>query len=340
MRFIIYGAGSVGSVLGGYLALAESNVVLVGRRQHVTCITQNGLLLQDRDGEHIIRLEAVESIRDISLDERDVVFLCVKSQDTEIVIAELTEQASPELPMFCFQNGVRNEETASQFFRNVYGVVVEIGGRYVAPGEVIHYASRAVIMGCYPQGLDERLQSVRRALEAAGCNATLSPKVMAAKWSKLIVNLCNAFYAITGLSIPDAHRFLDSKAYLADVMEEGIRVLEAAGIDHEALPGQVSLREKIERLRQPEPIQLWPEDPGFPFYPSTWQDLQLRRGTTETAFLNGEIIAIGRQIGVPTPLNGLLVNLIDDMAAKGEQPGKHTVDELRAMSGSDNAVER
>jgi len=314
--------------------------VLVGRRQHVTRITENGLLLQDRDGEHIIHLEAVESVRDISLDESDVVFLCVKSQDTETAIAELKEQASPELPIFCFQNGVRNEETTSQFFQNVYGVVVEIGGSYMAPGQVSHYAGRAVTMGCYPQGLDERLESVRHALEAAGCNVTLSPKVMAAKWSKLIINLCNAFYAVTGLSIPEAHRFLDSRTYLADVMEEGIRVLEAAGIDHEALPGQVSLQEKIERLRQREPIQPWPEDPGFPFYPSTWQDLQLRRGTTETAFLNGEIIAIGRQIGVPTPLSDLLVNLTDDMAAKGEQPGKYTVKELRAMSGSDNALER
>ena len=331
MRFIIYGAGAIGSVLGGYLALSGSDVVLIGRPQHVAHIKEHGLSLEDRDGEHIIYLQAVESIEDISLDEGDVVFLCMKSQDTETAIAELKERASPELPIFCFQNGIRNEEIASQFFRNVYGVMVAIGGRYVAPGQVAHYANRAVTMGCYPQGLDERLESVGQALEAAGCNVTLSPKVMAVKWSKLIINLTNAFYAVTGLSIPDAHRSLESRTYLADVMEEGILVLEAAGIDHEALPGRVGVREDIEHLRQPEPIRPWPEDPDFHYYASTWQDLQLRRGTTEIASFNGEIVALGQQFGIPTPINELLQHLVKDMAANNEPPGKYSVAELRAM---------
>ena len=83
MRFIIYGAGAIGSVLGGYLALSGSDVVLIGRPQHVARINEHGLSLEDRDGEHTIYLQAVESIEDISLDEGDVVFLCMKSQDTE-----------------------------------------------------------------------------------------------------------------------------------------------------------------------------------------------------------------------------------------------------------------
>ena len=331
MRFIIYGAGAVGSVLGGYMTLSGSDVVLIGRPQHVASINSKGLLLKDRDGDHTIHVKAVESLRGLSLGKHDLILLSTKSQDTAGIIAELSERAFAELPIFCFQNGVRNEEIAARFFTHVYGVLVNIGGRFLAPGEVVHYASRAVTMGCYPQGLDERLQAVSQALTAAGCAVTLSPQVMAVKWSKLIINLCNAFYALTGLSIPEAHRLKDSRSYMADIMQEGLRVLDAAGIDYEAVPGKGSLQGQIDRLRDSEPLQPWPEDPDYDYYPSTWQDLQLQRGTTETAFLNGEIIALGKRVAVPTPVNELLTSLVEKMAANKELPGKYTVTELRHM---------
>jgi 2-dehydropantoate 2-reductase len=179
--------------------------------------------------------------------------------------------------------------------------------------------------------VDARLDTVREALEAAGCQVALSNSVMAVKWTKLVINLGNAFYAITDLSIPEGHRSPESRAYLADVMEEGVRVLEAAGVGYEPLPSRPGLLEEIERLRQPAAIQPWPETPDVEYYSSTWQDLQLQRGTTEVAFLNGEIISLGRQFGIPTPINELLQTVVEEMAANGEQPGKYTVSEFRAM---------
>jgi 2-dehydropantoate 2-reductase len=318
-------------VLGGYLALAGSDVVLVGRPEHIRAIRKKGLLLKDRDNDHVIHIQAVASVEALSLQRDDIILLSTKSQDTAEIVTTLERRVSPQVPIFCFQNGVRNEQLAARHFANVYGVLVAIGGSYLAPGQVAHYASRAVAMGRYPQGIDDTLRSVRQALEAAGCTVTLSPRIMAVKWSKLIINLCNAFYAVTDLSIPEAHRLQESRSYLADIMEEGVRVLDAAGVDYQPIPGKGSLQEELDILRQPQAVQPWPEDPDFDYYPSTWQDLKLGRGSTETAFLNGEIITLGRQNGIPTPLNELLLSLVEDMATRQELPGKYSVQELRNM---------
>ena len=331
MRFVIIGAGAIGSLLGGYLSHSGSDVLLIGRAQHVAEIKEKGLWLKDRDGERVLHPDAVSSIRDARWRDDDFVLLCVKSQDTSAVLAELAGQVSREVPLFCFQNGVRNEEKASEFFHHVYGVLVAIGGRYQGPGHVIRYASRAVAMGCYPEGLDERLERVKGALETAGFKVTLNPNIMPIKWSKLIINLCNPFYAITGLSIPEAYKDLESREFLADIMQEGANVLEAAQISYAPLPGKMTLREEIERLRQPEPMRPWAAGPDFNHYPSTWQDLQLKRGKTEVDSFNGEIVELGRRFGVPTPINKLLLHVVVDMAVHYEPPGKYSMADLRMM---------
>ena len=155
MRFIIYGAGAVGSSVGGYLAQAGNKVVLIGRAAHAARINSSGLLLKDANGTHHIAIEAVTSIKEILESPEDVIFLCVKSQDTAEAVARIKEWTTSDLPIFCFQNGVRNEENVARSFRNVYGVLVAVGVRYVGPGEIVHYAPKALTLGCYREGLDE-----------------------------------------------------------------------------------------------------------------------------------------------------------------------------------------
>jgi 2-dehydropantoate 2-reductase len=331
MRYIIYGAGAVGSSLGGYLARIGSEAVLVGRPQHVARVRADGLSIKDGEGIHNIQVKAVDSLEAIPEGQEDVIFLCVKSQDTEGAMTELRKWAPSELPVFCFQNGVRNEEMAAEFFENIYGVLVSVGVRYVGPGQIVHYAPKSLTLGRYPNGLDDLAESVGDVLNAAGYKITLSSDVIAVKWSKLIMNLSNAFYAITGLSILEGRNIFEGPAFLADLFEEGILVLESARIKYEPIPDRPSPRETVDRLRQSTEPRPLPENPDFNYYPSTWQDLQLRRGTTEVASFNGEIVALGKQVGVPTPLNELLQRSVEDMAANNESPGKYSVAQLRAM---------
>jgi 2-dehydropantoate 2-reductase len=135
-RTIIYGAGAIGGVVGGHLALAGKEVVLIGRPKHMKAIREHGLRLVTPRGTHTLQLTAVTEPSQIDFRPEDVVFLCVKGQDTEEALRTLRAQVE-DIPIFCFQNGVRNEEVASRYFPRVYGVVVRVGGVFVNNGEVI-----------------------------------------------------------------------------------------------------------------------------------------------------------------------------------------------------------
>ena len=119
---------------------------------------------------------------------------------------------------------------------------------------------------------------------------------MAVKWSKLIINLSNSIYAITGLSINELRNSAEGRTFMADVWDEGLDVLEAAGIRQAPIPGRPAQREEARLLREPAAPQPLPEDPDLKYYPSTWQDLALQRGSTESAYLNGEIVTLGRAL--------------------------------------------
>jgi len=64
-------------------------------------------------------------------------------------------------------------------------------------------------------------------------------------------------------------------------------------------------------------------------YPSTWQDLRLRRQATEVDFLNGEVVRLGKYLGFATPLNSVLTNLIPLAVERKDPPGKYSSEEIR-----------
>ena len=88
MRFIIHGAGAIGSVVGAYLARAGAEVVLVARPDHVRAITDHGLLIKSREGEFTARgILAFEDVHQLTARPGDVIFLTVKSPQTASVCA-------------------------------------------------------------------------------------------------------------------------------------------------------------------------------------------------------------------------------------------------------------
>src|SRR5438552_30171 len=108
MRFIMAGAGAIGTAMGGYLAEAGYPVILVGRPSHADAIRNRGLTLRSAKGIFRPRVDAQTSLRDVKWQDGDIIFLTCKSQQTKELLAEMSA-APPQTPIFCFQNGVRNE---------------------------------------------------------------------------------------------------------------------------------------------------------------------------------------------------------------------------------------
>jgi len=157
------------------------------------------------------------------------------------------------------------------------------------------------------------------------------PQVMNLKWWKLLLNVNNALLALLGSWLQKAHSDPNIYPLMADVIGESLSVLRKANIDPQAPQGLPPIEATIEKLR----------DGGFACeydlpaerrtYPSTWQDLRLQRQATEVDFLNGEIARMGKDLGVQTPLNSILINLIHLAVEHKDPPGKYTPEQIRSL---------
>jgi 2-dehydropantoate 2-reductase len=314
MRTIIYGAGGIGSVVGGHLARTGHEVVFIGRAGHVNAINERGLQLITPNGTFILRLPAVTIPDQIKFRPDDVVFLTMKSQNTENALKDL-QKVTKDVPIFCMQNGVRNEETAAKHFSRVYGVSIRLGAGFLKNGEVIARRDPAgwLVMGRYPRGNDELLEAVAKTLRAAGLLVMVTSDVMPYKWGKLMSNLSNAACAITDAKREDVE-FINRAARqeLHDLLlEAGIRCILDAQLAEE-----------------------WPEfviDLGSKGQSSTWQSLARKQGTVETEYFNGEVIRLAKKLGKQAPVNEGLMRICQEMAANHETPGKYTPEQLGKM---------
>lgn len=332
MRFVICGAGAIGGVIGGQLAKAGKDVIFIEKLQdHGDALRQNGLQLRGVHGNHTLRIPVVTQASEIEFRPDDAIFLAVKSFHSDAACQELRQATSLELPIFCSQNGVRNEETAANYFQNVNGVMVLIGAKRLEPGVVVQTGNGPVGVGTFPEGLSQAAKDVAAALDETDLPVYTTDQVAKHKWNKMLINLNNASMGLTGFASQEARADATARLWLADVYEEGASVIQAAGIEYEGPPGMGPIEERIRELRDLNFDPGVPEEDELKGRASLWQDLYHQRGEVEADYFNGEIVRLGRQYNVPTPYSSLLVDLIKDMAAARELPGKYTIEQLREL---------
>jgi 2-dehydropantoate 2-reductase len=323
MRFVVFGAGAVGGVVGARLHQADHRVALIARGAHHEAIRDQGLTLQEPDERSLLKIEVADAPDALAWGSDEVVLLATKSQDTAPALQALREVAPPATAIVCMQNGVENERVALRLFENVYGAVVMVPAAHLEAGVVQTHATKLtgiVDVGRYPAGADDRAEAITEALRAARFSSRACADVMRRKHAKLILNLSNAVGAVFA---PGP----ESEQLTAAAQEEGREVLRAAGIDFEADDvSDVSGRWQRLGVRA--------EDrPGS----STWQSLQRRTGAVETDYLNGEIVLLGRLHGVATPINEALCRLADRAARAGGGPRALSARDVRREIG-DGAV--
>jgi 2-dehydropantoate 2-reductase len=325
MRFIIYGAGGIGGVIGGHLARTGHDVVLIGRPGNVRAINEHGLRLITPTGTHILRIPSVTGPEQIDFRSDDIVFLCMKGQNTEEALRDLRAVVE-DVPVFCFQNGVRNEEIAVRYFTKVYGVMVRVGAVYLKDGEVTARRDPPgwFIIGCYPQGTDELIEVVADELRNASFLVKTTDDVMPYKWGKLMGNVGNAVGAITNARWDEVNPIMRAaQQELRDMLTQaGIRWISGEEVNKEWPEIVEPLRGRIDTEAQS----------------STWQSLARKQGTVETEFLNGEVVRLARRLGRQAPINEALLRISQELAANHELPGKYTAAELNSLLGLAHSV--
>jgi 2-dehydropantoate 2-reductase len=329
MRYIIIGAGAVGGAIGGRLAEAGHEVVLVARGAQCEALRRNGLRLRVPEGELTFELPVVDgpgALGELRAD--DVLVLAVKTQDSEAALATWGPAAvagggtaAERLPVVCAQNGVESQRLALRRFRRVYGMCVWLPAVFVEPGVVSAYTtplSGILHLGRYPRGTDDTARAIGADLESSRFEAPVVEDVTRWQYAKLLANLVNAMDALIG---PVRGQEGPGPELYRRVRAEGSAVLDAAGIAY--TPAE---EERAVRTGKMEPVALdtVPERAGG----SSWQSLSRGTGTIEADYLNGEIVLLGRLHGVPTPLNELLQRLANTYARERRAPGSMRVEEL------------
>lgn len=309
MRFIVYGAGAIGGVLGGRLFQAGHDVVLVARGAHLDRLREEGLRLESPDASVTLPIPAIGDLVALDFRPDDVVLLCVKSQSTGDALEALAAAAPAELPVVCVQNGVANELAALRRFANVYGVCVVCPALHLEPGVVEASASPVtgiLDVGRAPSGCDALGDAISAAFAASTFASVPRADIMRWKHGKLLNNLSNAIEALCGSD--DGASELHARA-----RREGIACLDAAGIEY------VSAEE--DAARRGDGFQWGSAASSSRPGASSWQSLARGTGSIEADYLNGEIVLLGRIHGVATPVNEVLQELAGRAARERWTPG-------------------
>jgi 2-dehydropantoate 2-reductase len=306
MRYVVYGAGAVGGVIGARLHLAGLPTTLVARGAHLERIRADGLVLDTHDGRVPARAEAADTVAEVAWTTDTVVLLTVKSHQTQAALDDLAAYAPPETPVVCAQNGVANEPAVLRRFAHTLGLCVMLPSTHLEPGVVVqkcHPTPGILDLGRFPDGTGEVAEAVAADLRAAGFESVPRPDIMAWKHRKLLVNIAGDVRSLCR-SGPEA--------------DELARLSGAEGEEALAVAGGAVVTGAADDERRGDVLQLRPDLP--PDGNSLAQSLA-RGLATEVDYRAGEVVLLGRLHGVPTPANELVVGIAHDLARRGEAPG-------------------
>lgn len=322
MKILCFGAGAIGSYIGGSLALAGNELVFIEQPAFVPLLEKNGIWIEDRDGKrhHVTNFRVYGSIEEpLKKPDFDLAIIAVKSFDTDSLLISLKNFRKSLPPFLSLQNGVENEGKLAAF----------LGKDSVIPVSVCTAISRQ------DQGTIkvEKLRGIAVAdglplsgrIQAEFCKANLKPKLISdpigMKWSKMISNLlANASSAI--LDMTPAEIFADPVSYKLEIRQllETLRVMRAYGIRPVNIPG-IPIRllcMAVEHFptRVVKPILQKSVGSGRGSkMPSFYIDLHAGKKQSEVEFLNGAVVRYAARKGIQVPVNRIYYQILKDLAA-------------------------
>lgn len=350
--FLVIGAGAIGCLVGGKLALAGYAVTLVGRPAFAALVRKHGLGLVEENVQRTVDgVTAVGSIQE-ALAVRpghDVAIFAVKSYDTDAALRELQDATASEAgravrAALSLQNGVGNEEAIA----DVVGGDGVIAGSITTPVTVLAPNQVRVDRSSYTVGLSpwrpeappDRLHEVRAALGAAGFRAVMYPDARGLKWTKLLMNMLgNATSAI--LDRPPEEVFDDPR--LVDLEIEAWREAMAAMAAAHIRPVNLGSYP----FAWLAPMVCWlPKTVLRPVLrgrisgarggkmPSLHLDLHSGRRRSEVQWLNGAVVRIAHQVGTQAPVNRMLTDTLLGLLADENRRAAWRHDNARLASAA------
>ena len=300
---VLGGAGAMGGIFGGRLSRAGNDVTLVDvAMPAIEAINAHGLRIEAKDGStstYEVRATAEPS----EIGPVDLIMNFVKCYHTHAAIGAAAPMIGPETAILTLQNGWGNAQKIGDLVgheRVLVGLTYH-SGTLLGPGHVKHPGTGVTYVGEVGGEMTPRLQAVASALGAAGFEVTKSASILTEVWKKLCLNVCTLPTA--ALLRFFAHQLVEHPAAMAEMqalLQEVVAVAHAqdipldyderwasiTGLLEKAIGGKASMLQDVEALRR-----------------------------TEIDVINGAIVEAGARLGVPTPHNQAMVNMIRALEA-------------------------
>lgn len=313
MRYAIYGAGAMGTVLGAYIARAGVDIDLINRnRAHVQALRERGA--------HIIgTVDFTQKVTALLPEEMegkyDVILLMTKQRHNGEIVPFLKEYLAEDGALCTCQNGLPEPKIAEIVGADrTLGCAIAWGATFHGEGvSQLTSEPSALTFSLGAMGRGNRLDEVRKLLECMG-TVEVEQNFLGARWSKLLINSAfSGLSTVTGETFGSVSRAHASRKVALAIIRECVDVAAAAGIA--VCPVQGHRIDKMFGGRGPFSRALaWMLLPVAMkkhalLISSMLQDLRGGK-ECEIDFINGVVCEYGQKFGVPTPFNARTVQIV------------------------------
>lgn len=297
MKIAVIGAGAMGSVMGGLLAKAGNEVVLVDVwREGIEAINRNGLRINDE----VMKVWATDQPTEVGM--VDLVLVFVKCYHTETAVRNALSMIGPETVVLSLQNGWGNAPRITKIVgedKLLLGVCYH-SATVAGPGHVLHVGKGMTFMGEVSGKLTKRLAQIADVFKEAGIEVTTTAGVLKEIWSKLALNVCTLpTSALLRFYAPQLVQHEAMLNLMKALLEEVIAVAHAQRIPLDFDERWEAITGLLKRCAATAKS-------------SMLQDVEKSR-QTEIDVINGAIVEAGERLSIPVPFNRAMVWMVKSL---------------------------
>ena len=315
MRIAIYGAGSLGTILGAFISKAGVPIELINRNKaHVAALKEKGAQVV---GTMNFNQPVVAYTPDEMSGTYDIIFLMTKQQHNAEVVKMLKGFLASDGVLVTFQNGLPEVQIAEVLGEErVLGCTVAWGATMQSPG-VCELTSEpdalSFSLGAISKQRSKHFAKVKELLEMMG-TVDVEENFLGTRWSKLLINAAfSGMSAVLGCTFGEAAGPKDSRRIVQALIKECIDVCQVGGIRIEPVQGKdiVKLLNYTNALKRAFSFFIIPIAirKHAKLKASMLQDLEKGK-LTEVDAINGAVSEYGRMVNFPTPVNDKVVEII------------------------------
>lgn len=290
------GAGAMGSLFGGLLAISGEEVWLVDiREDHIQALVSTGLTIEEGRKKQMIPVHATTEVA--SSGKADLVLFFVKAYHTEKAVSDALVLQKEDTVFLTLQNGLANEEAICKRVdpKKVILGVTNHGATFLGPGRIRHAGWGKTYIGELDGKVTDRVTQIAQLFTKAEIETEASSNIQSLVWNKLFINAgINAVAALTGLKNGHLLDYPETLRLMEALVSEAVAVARKKGIPIEGNP-----IEKVKAVAEATRENRC----------SMGQDFDNRR-KTEIDAINGAVVREAERLGIAVPYNQMITDLI------------------------------